>query len=204
MSKKKNQIVETFVSIQGEGSLQGKNMLFIRWYGCNLECPWCDEPKHVDSKLIKKYTDEELVRMAEQAGVDWVCLTGGEISISDKTELISKFHKAQIKVQAESNGYNPVAIANADVKTCSPKDKFGNIPSQVAGYWTDIKLVVGVGMEVDQHLWAYREACDNLYVQPLNYKDRVNLDNMQYCLDLIGEHPWVGLSPQYHKMLGVE
>jgi organic radical activating enzyme len=35
-------VVEIFDSIQGEGSMIGLPVTFIRLAGCNLTCPWCD------------------------------------------------------------------------------------------------------------------------------------------------------------------
>lgn len=32
-------------TIQGEGSAAGQHCLFIRLFGCNLECRWCDTPE---------------------------------------------------------------------------------------------------------------------------------------------------------------
>lgn len=199
-----NKIVEQFVSIQGEGSLQGQNMLFIRWFGCNLKCPWCDEPKHVKQGLITERTDEELVQGAVDARVKWVCLTGGEISIIDMNPLIEKFQAAGIKVQVESNGYKPHNIDAADVMTCSPKDEHGNIPFVIAGDWTDIKLVVQAGDDAELHIKGYSEVCENLFVQPMNHEETINDNNLQYALYLINKYPHVGLSIQLHKILGVD
>ena len=199
-----NKIMEIFTSIQGEGSLQCTNMMLIRWFGCNLACPWCDEPKHVDKGLVQNYSDEELVNLATAAQVKWVCLTGGEITLHDLNPLIKKFQKAGIKVQAESNGHMPLNIMEADHKTCSPKDSKGNIPSKLSGHWTDVKLVVKVGDDARHWIPLYKDTCENLFVQPENHKDTINWDNMDYALSLIEEFPFLGLSPQYHKLLGVE
>jgi organic radical activating enzyme len=38
-------LVEVFSSIQGEGILIGKRQIFVRTYGCNLRCTYCDSPE---------------------------------------------------------------------------------------------------------------------------------------------------------------
>ena len=35
-------IIEKFVSIDGEGPTAGELATFIRFQGCNLRCSWCD------------------------------------------------------------------------------------------------------------------------------------------------------------------
>lgn len=42
MSPKPADLVEVFSSIQGEGLLVGRRQVFIRLYGCNLTCAYCD------------------------------------------------------------------------------------------------------------------------------------------------------------------
>lgn len=38
-------VVEVFSSIQGEAELIGVRQIFLRFFGCNLRCAWCDSPE---------------------------------------------------------------------------------------------------------------------------------------------------------------
>lgn len=55
---KKAKITEIFSSIQGEGMYLGQVQTFIRFYGCNLRCGFCDERK---KKKFEEYTPGELI-----------------------------------------------------------------------------------------------------------------------------------------------
>ena len=70
-------VQETFVSVQGEGTLVGTPSRFIRVSGCNLRCAWCDSPK---TSWEPEKTAIPLAELVEQCkgGPRHVVLTGGE------------------------------------------------------------------------------------------------------------------------------
>ena len=45
MSTEYIRLVEIFSSLQGEGLLVGRRQIFVRTYGCNLRCTYCDSPE---------------------------------------------------------------------------------------------------------------------------------------------------------------
>ena len=70
------EIVERFLSIQGEGLLVGTPAYFIRLAKCNLRCPWCDTKY---SWSPGKYVNvKELALETLSKGVPLVVATGGE------------------------------------------------------------------------------------------------------------------------------
>lgn len=74
----KAKINDIFVSIQGEGKFLGEEQCFVRFYGCNLNCRFCDTK-------ISTYTEyfcEELVHRVKEVighkGIKSISITGGE------------------------------------------------------------------------------------------------------------------------------
>jgi len=72
----KGKIVEVFDSIQGEGLFLGEKQLFIRFFGCNLNCRYCDTKLN----CFTEYDPEELISELRLYKDDYhsLAFTGGE------------------------------------------------------------------------------------------------------------------------------
>lgn len=103
-------VVEKFVSINGEGLHSGELAVFIRFFGCNLRCAYCDSKYSYDNnEACEEMTDRELFEYVEQQGVKNVTLTGGEPLLQNNVkELVLMLTIHGYRVEIETNGSLPI------------------------------------------------------------------------------------------------
>jgi 7-carboxy-7-deazaguanine synthase len=72
-------MVEIFETIEGEGTRAGFPTVFVRLFGCNLRCSWCDTTYSYPPEEADKFMSiEEIVDSVKQYRSTHLCLTGGE------------------------------------------------------------------------------------------------------------------------------
>lgn len=101
------QVVEKFVSINGEGRRCGQLATFIRFAGCNLNCGYCDTAWANDRKVaFDPMTVEEVYAYIKDTQVTNVTLTGGEPMLQqDMRELLELLSQdPELYVEIETNG----------------------------------------------------------------------------------------------------
>lgn len=101
------EVVETFVSINGEGQKAGQLACFIRMKGCNLNCTYCDTKwANREDTPFQNKTEEELYEWVKNTGVNNVTITGGEPLLQKEIgALLELFAKDdELKVEIETNG----------------------------------------------------------------------------------------------------
>lgn len=187
------QIDEIFDSIQGEGRLTGTPMTFIRTFGCNLSCPWCDTPQ-------KDYQELSIEDIVAKCSKKWVCLTGGEPTIQPEyPRLTASLQTAGHKVALETNGLVCPEVV-FDWLCVSPKEPF---PSDlVLAKANEVKLLVGSGFYnvedilADDVWWLPKATL--LPVWGPDYQD-----NLGRALELCMEYQ-VQLTVQLCKYLGIK
>lgn len=103
----KGRISEVFDSVQGEGIYLGEKQLFVRFFGCNLSCRFCD------TKLDRfmEYEPQELFEELKlyEAGFHSVSFTGGEPLLQkDFLKEVLRLNRRQgYKNYLETNGTLP-------------------------------------------------------------------------------------------------
>lgn len=95
-------INEIFLAPQGEGSKLGVIANFIRFSGCNLQCPWCDT-KHEEGHYMTR------IAIMQQLSSEFktVIITGGEpLLCGDEAirALVYALHLDDYSVYLETNG----------------------------------------------------------------------------------------------------
>ena len=99
------QVIEKFVSINGEGLKQGELALFIRFANCNLRCSYCDTKYSFENPVFTNESVDEIVEFAKSKNVKNITLTGGEPLIQeDIRELMIKLSNNNFNIEIETNG----------------------------------------------------------------------------------------------------
>ena len=192
-------IVETFHSLQGEGTWTGVNTFFIRLAGCDVHCPWCDQKESWTSKGYPQQSPQSLAAAAKQVNPAMVVITGGEPLMYDLFPLTQALHQLGLRVHLETSGAYPFS-GQFDWVTFSPKPfklPHESIYSQV----NELKVVIAYPEDLN---WAQEQAKkvppETLkYLQP----EWNQPESQSLIFDYILKHPQWRMSLQIHKFLGV-
>jgi 7-carboxy-7-deazaguanine synthase len=117
-------ISEIFTSIKGEGLDIGKKACFVRFYGCNLNCSFCDSNYATQGNDFKEMTVDDVLGQVPK-GLP-VTITGGEPLLYDLVPLITSLLRRegrQRQIEIETNGTTFRKLHYVDF-TVSPKMEY--------------------------------------------------------------------------------
>jgi organic radical activating enzyme len=197
-------IQETFESIQGEGKYSGEFATFIRFYGCNLSCIFCDTPQNLIDE--RKTSLAGLISYKRRMRQLYV-LTGGEPLLQVDNELLENLQLNSRKIIIETNGslkpkFNLERFKDLLWITCSPK--MVEINEELEPYIDEYKLLITEGTTI-RVIEKYINTLKMVSLQPLmdsNYEL-----NLKRTIELVSTNYRNGeahLSLQIHKIIGVK
>jgi len=209
-----------FKSIQGEGVFTGHPTLFVRTFGCNSKCDWCDQKESWEDESNSVEYDLDTLALEIQNKVPpltrHICITGGEpflqkVSLSMLLSNVSFDKEDFISVETNASIYYPIP----EINFYSFSPKLHNWPDHTLLQWIkycdisktyyQIKIVCAnaydVNRAVDKIVSMNRKSnpdiLSHVFIQPL-YPSKDISELVESCLAY-----GLPLSLQVHKMIGV-
>lgn len=173
-------VSEIFNSIEGEGKRVGLPSTFIRLFGCNLRCSYCDSMYSIEGTDYTEMSVDDIIAKVEKIGCKNVTLTGGEPLIhKDVNNLLIKLALSDYKVNVETNGTiipnvrHDNIFYTVDFKTYSSgvSDKMNEAVFASLHEEDVIKCVCGSLVDLSQSLDFLRgmglQNFSNIYISPV-------------------------------------
>jgi len=202
---------EIYESVQGEGILVGTPSVFIRLQGCNLRCPWCDQPRAL-SFSRKGIPIEEVVQKVLEFSPRHAVVTGGEpLAHPNLHFLLKALAEEGFSLQIETNGTlwdeRLESLAEDIHITCSPKAVAGFfVNPRVLKYAKELKFVVDEEFSIEVLLREeFRKLllADRVVLQPESNRSQMLRKSIDIQRELSSEGFRVRVVPQVHKLLGL-
>jgi organic radical activating enzyme len=151
-------VVEIFSSIEGEGAFMGLSALFIRFFGCNLRCAWCDTKESYDDRTACEELEvADIVRRASERPSSLITITGGEPFMQrDLLPLCEALLPLKRRIKVETNGTIFADLPREIFFAVSPKPPNFRIDRRFSGRIGELKFVVDAPLE-SKHILAYRD-----------------------------------------------
>ena len=209
-----------FQSIQGEGRFQGYSSDFIRFFGCNLNCSYCDTKYTLSGDSFYFATPEEAAEKLNKTGVSDLCITGGEpMCQEDELLKLLKLLKGK-RISLETNGsfrleplYRAFSAAKTDSELFFSTDwktpasgnpvfdesNTGFLRKSGAGW---IKFVAGNSEDLD-FIDEKLRLLDGVetYLSPVFENGKEWFSSVE---KFVKSHKNIRLQLQLHKILGIE
>lgn len=208
-------------TIQGEGVLCGVPSVFIRLYGCDYSCSWCDTkgswlPAFADRTHEQ---DVSVVRARVQSfGYQHLVITGGNpyLQAEQLVELLEQLPEHHVTVETQGSVVSNKLTSYADLVSLSPKlhqwpEHFGEFLAYAQS--AQVKIVVSNIAEAGEALRRFEEIdrvkwpCDPHFIlQPEASLGRRGVEMVRSTLeDWIRQqqdretYPLIRIIPQLHK-----
>ena len=211
-----------FPTIQGEGPFAGHPATFVRLYGCNLQCPFCDT-EYTSTK--RRVHPQQLAKEIQTGANDQlIVITGGEPFRQNITPFVNELIDNGHIVQIETNGTlwpgddfpwdHPMVLV-----VCSPKT--GKIHPETAKRVTSYKYVLdagnyapdglpvsALGHPLGNHAHIARPPegwSGPIYINPMDEQNpKANRRNIEAVAHVVRNHPGYIMGVQMHKLAGIE
>lgn len=193
-------VMETFYSIQGEGTYQGHAAFFIRLAGCDVGCVWCDVKESWDAQAHTTRSVQSLVDEVSSSKTEIVIITGGEPLMYDCSSLTEALRAKGFRTHLETSGAYPLS-GHWDWICLSPKKFKAPLIENMASA-SELKVVIFNKSDFE---WASTHAAQcsaecQFYLQPEWSKEK---EMLPLITEFIQDNPRWKLSLQIHKYMGV-
>ena len=207
---------DIFVSIQGESTDAGLPCVFVRLFGCNVKCTYCDQPQKPCDR--KRVSVGNLMNMIRKYRVPYVCITGGEPLIQDDVypvvyELLSEGYKVSI----ETNGCVPIEPCDyhrsykyvMDVKCPSSGVSHRNVLTNLANLMPHDEVKFVIANEADYKfakriLRSYPTSAKVLFSPMFNEEGKPVISQQLVDWMIRDKFYYARISVQIHKFLEVK